>query len=157
MNACCLNHAGPHLHGCALPSTKTGRDHAGACLLNPPTAPDESDDMTKHCPETHLDPHPSQPIHCPTWCDRLHEDRLWLECCDTAPDAALLAMSPDAALWVTLEAVEDSNGAEPARLALRHGDGDLDRLTIDQVAEYASTLSDAVTRVRHLTRKGRNS
>lgn len=107
---------------------------------------------TDVCPDTHRAPNSSSPVHCPDWCTRVHDDRLW-PCCDGVVHSLPLevhAFDRDQARAVVIslavfESVE--TGAEPAGLSIE-ATADLDDLTPDQLDDYANTLHRAADRAR---------
>lgn len=100
------------------------------------------------CPDTHHEPHPSAPVHCPSWCESRHLELLWLACCELVIHTRQLATTGDQAVTVWLEAVESPTGTDPARLGIGTGPRDLADLTLAQVDDYAATLHRAATRAR---------
>ncbi|MGC3994782.1 MAG: hypothetical protein QM779_11820 [Propionicimonas sp.] len=116
------------------------------------TATEHRGPVTEVCPATHHAPNPSEPVHCPDWCTQVHDDRLWLTCCDVVVHTLPLeihAFDADQrrAVVISLTAGEAVEGIQPAGLSIE-ATSDLYELTPDQVDEYAATLRRAAQRAR---------
>lgn len=98
-------------------------------------------------------------MHCPNWCSRVHDDRLWPECCDGVVHSATLEIHPfDAGhrrvVVVTLASFESVNaGLERATICIE-AIGDTGDLTPDQVDEYAATLKRTAAKARDILANG---
>lgn len=102
------------------------------------------------CPAGHRAPYPSQPTHCPPWCDQRHADQMiWPECCDCVMHSTELGHA--LGLVVTLCAAETSAGLEPATVSIETERPEVDALTPDQLDTIAATLRRAAVLARHHT------